>query len=76
MFLELFSFATKIIISLKSVLGIRKSLEARSGITKKKWLGAIIEVQYFEETENDKGGKSIRFPVFKDIRTDKDVADY
>ena len=34
-----------------------------------KWLGAIIEVQYFEETQNQNGGISLRFPVFQDRRT-------
>jgi DNA ligase-1 len=31
----------------------------------KKILGKIITVQYFEETENEKGGISLRFPTFK-----------
>jgi len=56
--------------------GYSKELRSEIWNNKEKWLGAIIEVQYFEETENDNGGKSLRFPVFKDIRTDKDVADY
>lgn len=36
-----------------------------------KYLGITIEIQYFEETENDKGEKSLRFPVFIDFRYDK-----
>ena len=56
--------------------GYSKELRSEIWNNKEKWIGAIIEVQYFEETENDNGGKSLRFPVFKDIRTDKDVADY
>lgn len=40
------------------------------------YLGKIVEIQYFEETKNDKGGVSLRFPIFKDIRLDKLTADY
>jgi DNA ligase-1 len=39
-------------------------------------IGKIIEVQYFEETTNADGGISLRFPVFKDVRTDKLEADF
>ena len=39
-------------------------------------IGKIIEVQYFEETTNADGGISLRFPVFKDFRTDKTEADF
>jgi DNA ligase-1 len=38
--------------------------------------GKIIEVQYFEESTNADGGKSLRFPVFKDFRFDKLQADF
>lgn len=43
------------------------SIEQRQEFHKnpKKILGKIITVQYFEETENDKGGISLRFPTFK-----------
>jgi DNA ligase-1 len=40
------------------------------------WLGNICEIQYFEETTNADGGKSLRFPVFKDYRPDKTTPDY
>ena len=35
------------------------------------WLGRTISIQYFEETANQNGGKSLRFPVYLDYRTDK-----
>ena len=39
-------------------------------------VGKIIEVQYFGETKNQKNeDKSMRFPVFKMIRDDKDEDD-
>lgn len=38
-------------------------------------LGRVVTVQYFEETEDKNGVKSLRFPVFKDLREDgKDVS--
>ena len=40
------------------------------------FLGKIAEIQYFEETTNADGGKSLRFPIFKDFRPDKTEADY
>jgi len=36
-----------------------------------KYMGVMIEVQYFEETTNATGGRSLRFPVFKTFRFDK-----
>ncbi|HDK7194970.1 TPA: hypothetical protein PTV74_003278 [Clostridium botulinum] len=38
---------------------------------KNNFIGKIMEVQYFEETKNQNGGISLRFPVYKCIRTDK-----
>lgn len=35
-------------------------------------LGKIVEVQYFEITQNQQGGYSLRFPVFCQVRNDKD----
>ncbi|HCC07858.1 MAG TPA: ATP-dependent DNA ligase [Clostridiales bacterium] len=43
---------------------------------KESMIGKIIEVQYFEESENEKGGISLRFPVFKGIRDDKTEESY
>ena len=56
--------------------GYSKELRSEIWNNKEDWLGAIIEIQYFEETENANGGKSVRFPVFKDRRTDKNTPDY
>ncbi len=39
-------------------------------------IGKIVEVQYFEESQNEDGEISIRFPVFKTIRTDKTEPSY
>ena len=35
-------------------------------------VGKIIEVQYFEISQNEQGGYSLRFPVFKHVREDKE----
>jgi DNA ligase-1 len=43
---------------------------------KNKYLGKIIEVQYFEESKNQDGGISLRFPVFKCLRSDKTEVSY
>lgn len=39
-------------------------------------IGKIAEIQYFEETKDQNGHLSLRFPVFKQIRTDKDEISY
>lgn len=36
------------------------------------YLDKICEIQYFEETKNKDGGVSLRFPVWKHLRLDKD----
>ena len=41
-----------------------------------KYLDTICEIQYFEPTTNQDGGESLRFPIFKDFRTDKLEADF
>lgn len=40
------------------------------------FIGQIIKVQYFEETKNANGGTSLRFPVFLELRTDKNEPSY
>lgn len=40
------------------------------------YLGKIVEVQYFEESKNQDGGLSLRFPVFKRLRLDKTKPSY
>ena len=39
------------------------------------YLDQMIEVQYFEETTNQNGGRSLRFPVFRCFRDDKTTDD-
>ena len=38
-------------------------------------VGHIVEIQYFEESKNEKGELSLRFPIFKWVR-DKDEESY
>lgn len=62
----------------KVKVGSGFSLEERKNYWENKdsIIGKIIEVQYFEETENAKtDDKSLRFPTFKGLRTDKTVED-
>lgn len=39
-------------------------------------IGKIVEIQCFEETTNKNGTKSLRFPVFLQIRNDKEEESY
>lgn len=39
------------------------------------YLGKIVEVKYFEETVNQNGGRSLRFPVVLRFRDDKTIED-
>ena len=56
--------------------GFSKELREEVWKDPESYIGKIIEVQYFEETENQGGGKGLRFPVFIDFRTDKDEPDF
>ena len=38
---------------------------------KDEFIGHIIEVQYFEMTQNEQGGYSLRFPAYLGKRDDK-----
>ena len=40
------------------------------------FIGLIVEVQYFEESQDQHGNLSLRFPVFKTIREDKTEPSY
>lgn len=42
---------------------------------KDQYLGKIVEVKYFEETVNQNGGRSLRFPVILRFRDDKTIED-
>ena len=49
--------------------GLSDELRKEIWENKDKWLNRVIEVQYFEETEDSKTKlKSLRFPVFKTLR--------
>ena len=41
-----------------------------------KYMDSIVEIKYFEETTNQDGGESLRFPIFNDFRPDKLEADF
>lgn len=56
--------------------GFSDELRAEIWKARELWFGRICEIQYFEETTNQNGGVSLRFPVFKDFRTDKTEADF
>ena len=43
---------------------------------KEKYLGKIVEIQYFRESHNQDGGLSVSFPVFICIRDDKNEPSY
>ena len=56
--------------------GFSDSLRDEIWKNQDKYLYSICECQYFEETTNADGGVSLRFPVFKDFRPDKDTPDF
>lgn len=58
--------------------GLSKELRQEIWKNPDSYIGKIISVQYFEETTNQQGGLSLRFPVFLEFRdpADKNVADF
>lgn len=40
------------------------------------YLGCVVTVQYFEETNDADGNKSMRFPVFKELREESKEVSY
>jgi DNA ligase-1 len=56
--------------------GFSDELRALIWLEPSDFIGKIAEISYFEETTNADGGKSLRFPVFKDFRTDKLTPDF
>ena len=57
--------------NLKVGSGFSKELREEIWKHPEDYLGITISIQYFEETENAEGLKSLRFPVFIDFRYDK-----
>ena len=55
--------------------GFNKELRQEIWKNPDAYIGKVISVQYFEETVNQQGGISLRFPVYLDFRSDKQ-ADY
>ena len=39
-------------------------------------VGKIVEIKYKEETKNKNGGLSAQFPIFQNIRLEKDEESY
>lgn len=58
------------------VSGISDAVRDEVWNNQSKYLGAIIEVSYFRESENEKGGLSVSFPQFKGFREDKTEPSY
>lgn len=56
--------------------GISEAQRREVWNNQEKYLNTIIEVCYFEETINQDGKASLRFPTFKDFRPDKNTFNY
>ncbi len=62
---------------LKVGSGLSKEQREEFWNDKSKILGKIITIKYFEETTNKKDNqKSLRFPIFLEVRNDKDEESY
>ena len=55
--------------------GLTEELREDIWANQDKYLGKIVEIKYFEETTNQNGGRSLRFPVVLGFRDDKTVED-
>ena len=56
--------------------GFTDELRALIWLEPSDFVGKIAEISYFEESSNASGGVSLRFPIFKDFRYDKNEADF
>lgn len=62
---------------LKVGSGLTKELREKFWKDKNSIIGKIITIKYFEETTNKKdNSKSLRFPIFLEVREDKDEESY
>ena len=55
--------------------GLTEELRVEIWENQDKYLGCMVEIQYFELSQDSSGNKSLRFPVFKDFRFDKTPED-
>ena len=55
--------------------GLTEELRKEIWENQDKYIGCIVEIQYFEQSQDRFGNKSLRFPVFKDFRFDKSTED-
>ena len=56
--------------------GFTQDMRAEVWNNQDKYKNVIAEIQYFEVTKNEEGKESLRFPVFKGWRFDKDEESY
>ena len=56
--------------------GFSDAIRAEIWSNQADWLGSVNEISYFEESSNTSGGVSLRFPIWKDRRYDKLLADF
>ena len=62
---------------LKVGSGLTKELREKFWQDKDSIIGKIVTIKYFEETTNKKDdSKSLRFPIFLEVRYDKDEESY
>jgi len=63
-------------------VGVGSGIPRKPEVASKMWeerdsyIGKIIEIQYTEESEDENGKPSLRFPRFKRVRDDKDEESY